>query len=113
VSCIFCRVIAGEFDTPFVHVDDEVVAFHDRDPKAPVHVLVVPRRHIASLVETNDGDTELLGRLQRVAIEVAHRLGHAGRGFRLVFNAGDDAGQSVAHIHLHLLAGRQLSWPPG
>jgi len=90
-----------------------VLAFHDIKPQAPVHVLVVPKRHITSLLDVTQGDDALLGRLVRVARDLAQELGLNDRGFRLVFNTGEDAGYSVFHIHLHLVGGRPLGWPPG
>jgi histidine triad (HIT) family protein len=111
-DCIFCRIAAGEIPARVVFSDDQVVAFHDVAPKAPTHVLVIPRRHIATLYDAGADDAELLGRLNRTAIEVARQLGLAD-GFRLVFNCGEHAGQSVFHLHLHLLGGRDFAWPPG
>jgi histidine triad (HIT) family protein len=93
--------------------DDEVLAFHDINPQAPVHVLLVPKRHITSLTDLAPGDDALVGRLVRQARDLAREHGLAERGFRLVFNCGDDAGYSVYHIHLHLVGGRTLAWPPG
>jgi histidine triad (HIT) family protein len=93
--------------------EDDVAAFHDIDPRAPTHILVVPRRHIASITDLTAADDALIGRLVRKARDIARDNGLAERGFRLVFNAGDDAGYSVHHIHLHLVGGRKLAWPPG
>ena len=90
-----------------------MVAFHDIDPKAPTHILLVPRRHIASITDLGEGDDALIGRLVRKARDLAREHDLDGRGFRLVFNCGDDAGYSVFHIHLHLVGGRKLAWPPG
>jgi len=113
VSCLFCEIASGKIPARIVRQDDEVVAFHDIDPKAPTHVLVVPKRHIASITDLAPGDDALIGRLVRTARDIAADQGLAERGFRLVFNAGDDAGYSVHHIHLHLVGGRKLAWPPG
>jgi histidine triad (HIT) family protein len=113
MDCVFCRIAAGHLPARKVHEDDEVVAFHDINPQAPVHVLVIPRRHITSLVDAESADEPLLGRLVHAARELAELLGIAERGFRLVLNCGDDAGYSVYHVHLHLLGGRRLGWPPG
>jgi histidine triad (HIT) family protein len=96
-----------------VHSDDQLVAFHDIHPQAPTHVLVVPRRHVTSLLDVAPGDDGLLGAMVRRARDVARDLGLGERGFRLVMNCGDDAGYSVYHIHLHLLGGRSLGRPPG
>jgi histidine triad (HIT) family protein len=113
VSCLFCQIAEGKIPAKVVVQDDQVIAFHDIDPKAPTHVLVVPKRHITSITELAGGDDALIGRLVRTARDIARDQGLADRGFRLVFNAGDDAGYSVHHIHLHLVGGRKLSWPPG
>ncbi len=112
-DCIFCKIAGGEVPTELVHEDDEIVAFHDLNPQAPTHVLVIPRRHIPTLLEAGEGDAGLLGRLQTTAVEIARRLGLDRDGFRLVTNCLEGAGQSVFHIHLHLLGGRRLGWPPG
>jgi histidine triad (HIT) family protein len=113
MACIFCEIVEGRRPSRTVHTDDQVVAFHDVRPQAPVHVLVVPRRHVTSLLDLEPPDDELLGAMVRTARDLARELGLAGRGFRLVLNCGDDAGYSVYHIHLHLLGGRALGWPPG
>lgn len=112
-SCIFCRIARGEIPARMAYEGDDVVAFHDIDPKAPVHILVIPRRHIPSVNALEPGDAEGVGRLYLVAQELAKSTGVAESGYRLVMNTGPDAGQSVDHIHLHLLAGRSLHWPPG
>ncbi len=111
-GCVFCRVAAGEQPAEVLFADEEVVAFHDIAPKAPVHVLVIPRRHVTSLATATPVDEALLGRLFLAAAEAARRCGIAG-GFRVVVNSGPAAGQSVFHIHLHVLGGRRLGWPPG
>lgn len=111
-DCIFCKIAAGEIPTEKVYEDDEVVAFKDLRPQAPVHVLVIPRRHIAAIAELTDGDAEIIGKLVVAAKKIAAELGLAD-GFRLIFNNGPDAGQDVYHIHLHLLGGRKFTWPPG
>jgi len=113
MACIFCEIVEGRRPSRTVYTDDQVVAFHDVRPQAPVHVLVVPRRHVTSLLDLEPPDDELLGAMVRTARDLARELGLAGRGFRLVLNCGDDAGYSVYHIHLHLLGGRGLGWPPG
>ena len=96
-----------------VRSDDQLVAFHDIRPQAPTHVLVIPRRHVTSLLDLAPEDDGLIGALVRTARDIAREMGFDERGFRLVFNCGDDAGYSVYHIHLHLLGGRPLGWPPG
>jgi histidine triad (HIT) family protein len=110
-DCLFCRIVAGEISARFVHQDDEVVALHDISPQAPVHLLVIPRRHVASLAATMPDDEALLGRLMSVAADVARRAGLSS--WRLVANNGAEAGQSVDHLHLHVLGGREFRWPPG
>ena len=112
-DCIFCRIVQGEIPSDIVYRDDEVVAFRDINPQAPVHILIVPSRHIAELNATSDEDAELLGKLIRVAVKLAAEQGIAESGYRLVMNQGRDAGQSVDHLHLHLLGGRAMAWPPG
>lgn len=111
-SCLFCRIVAGEIPSTRVHEDDQVVAFRDIDPKAPTHILVIPRRHVASAAELGSDDVELAGRLLVVAAELAREEG-LDRGWRLVSNVGEEGGQSVGHLHIHLLGGRSLGWPPG
>ena len=113
MSCLFCQIAEGKIPARIVHQDEHVVAFHDINPGAPTHVLVVPKRHIASITDVAEGDDALIGRLVRTARDLAREHGLEGRGFRLVFNTGDDAGYSVHHIHLHLVGGRKLGWPPG
>ena len=110
-SCIFCRIARGEIPSKLAHEDKDVVAFHDIDPKAPVHVLIIPREHVASLDTATDA--ALVGRLALLAAEIARSEGIADSGYRTVFNTNSDAGQTVHHIHLHLLGGRKLRWPPG
>ncbi len=112
-DCLFCRIAAGEIPADIVAQDDLVVAFRDINPAAPTHVLVIPRAHVASAAELGDGDGPLLARLIATANAVAAAEGVAEGGYRLVTNIGDDAGQSVHHLHLHVLGGRRLSWPPG
>jgi histidine triad (HIT) family protein len=114
MSCIFCRIVAGEIPSKSLTTSDErLLAFHDVNPQAPVHLLVIPRRHITNLLELGPDDDGLVGAMVRQARDIARELGLGERGFRLVLNCGDDAGYSVHHIHLHLLGGRPLGWPPG
>lgn len=110
-DCLFCRIASGEIPTRFVAENDDAVAFRDLNPHAPVHVLVIPRSHVASLAEAADG--RLLGQLMLLAAEVARIEGVAESGYRTVANTGSDGGQTVHHLHLHILGGRKLSWPPG
>ena len=111
-DCVFCRIAQGDIPARYVHQDDDLVAFHDLAPQAPVHVLLIPRRHLASLADCGESDGALVGRLAIVAARLARELGLAG-GWRLVANTGADGGQSVGHLHFHLLGGRRLGWPPG
>ncbi len=112
-DCIFCKIANGEIPAELIYDDEDVVAFHDLNPKAPVHVLVIPRTHVATLNDLAPEQDALVARMYRAAIELAKQLGVAEAGYRTVFNCNASAGQSVFHIHLHLLAGRQMSWPPG
>ena len=110
-GCLFCRIVRGEIPAKLVAEDEHGIAFRDINPQAPTHVLVVPREHVASLDEAKD--PALVGRLALMAAEIARREGIAARGYRTVFNTNADAGQAVFHLHLHLLGGRHLAWPPG
>ncbi len=113
-DCIFCRIAAGEIPANIVRKNDHAVAFRDLDPKAPTHVLVIPTTHLESARDAKGKDGELLlGRLVAFATEVATELGLDAGGYRIVTNTGADGGQSVFHLHLHLLGGRRLTWPPG
>src|SRR5688500_3738919 len=112
-DCIFCRIAKGEIPARTARDPPNLLAFHDVDPRAPVHVLLIPRKHIPSVDALEAADAPLIGELYLAAREIAHELGLAERGFRLVMNTGPDAGQSVSHIHLHLLGGRTMTWPPG
>jgi histidine triad (HIT) family protein len=110
-SCLFCRIVRREIPAKLVHEDEHVLAFRDIDPKAPTHVLVIPKAHVASLNEATDA--EQLGRLMLAARSIALAEGLGEEGYRTVVNTGANAGQTVFHIHLHLLGGRRLGWPPG
>ena len=110
---MFCRVVEGAAPARVLFANDEVVAFHDIAPRSPVHVLVIPRRHITSLASATEGDTEILGKLLLAAAEAARRTGIAEAGYRVVTNHGLSAGQSVFHLHVHVLGGRPMGWPPG
>ena len=112
-DCLFCRLISGEIPATFVHQDESLVAFADVNPQAPLHVLIVPRRHIPSLNDLTADDDALVGSMLRQAAAIATSHGYAERGYRTVFNCNREAGQTVFHIHLHVLAGRGLKWPPG
>ncbi len=113
MPCPFCEIATGRGSARIVHQDDRIVAFHDIRPQAPTHLLLVPRRHLSSLLDLTGEDDALMGALVRTARDLAKQLGLGERGFRLVLNAGQDAGYSVHHIPLHLLGGRPLGWPPG
>jgi histidine triad (HIT) family protein len=112
-NCLFCRIIAGEIPSRKVYEDDLAFAFHDVNPQAPTHVLIIPKKHIASLNEAAPDDEALLGRLTLLASKLADQLGVVDGGYRTVINTGAGAGQSVWHIHIHLLGGRAMNWPPG
>lgn len=112
-DCLFCRIIAGEINSRRLYEDDRVVAFEDINPQAPHHTLVCPRKHIPTLNELEPGDEGLVGHVVTVAAELAKRLGDAQEGYRVVANCMEGAGQSVFHIHFHVLGGRAFSWPPG
>ena len=112
-DCLFCKIIAGEIPGTILYQDDHVVALKDINPQASTHVLIVPRRHIASLNDLTPEDDALVGEMTRRAAAIAREHGHADRGYRPVFNCNADAGQTVFHIHLHLLGGRAMAWPPG
>lgn len=112
-SCIFCRIAAGEVPSTTVAEDDEVLAIRDVAPRAPTHLLLLPRQHIRSAAELTEADAPLLGRLFALAGRLARSEGVAEDGYRIVTNVGTRGGQSVAHLHFHLMGGRQLGWPPG
>lgn len=112
-DCLFCKIVAGQIPGAIVFQDDTLVAFKDINPQAPLHVLIIPKRHIPSLNDLSDLDDALVGSMIRRAAALAKEHGYDERGYRTVFNVNRDAGQTVFHIHLHLLAGRPLTWPPG
>lgn len=112
-NCLFCRIIVGEIPAAKVYEDDQSFAFRDINPQSPTHVLLIPKKHIASLNEATSDDRVVLGHLMRVASEIARQEGLSESGFRVVANTGADAGQTVWHIHLHILGGRPMTWPPG
>ncbi len=113
MSCLFCRIVAGEIPAKTVHEDDQIVAFEDINPQAPMHVLVVPKAHVATLNDLTAGHDGLVGAMVRRAAAIARDRGYAERGYRTVFNCNAEAGQTVFHVHLHVLGGRTLAWPPG
>lgn len=112
-DCVFCKIAAGEIPSKKVLETPDLVAFHDIRPQAPVHVQIIPRRHIESLNETAPGDNDLLGKIMAAAREIANKLDIAGDGYRVVNNCGRNAGMEVFHLHFHVLGGRKMSWPPG
>ncbi len=112
-DCIFCKIIAGTIPAKTVYEDEFVIAIQDLDPKAPQHLLLIPRKHIVNCLDIAAEDRELIGSIHMAAAKLARELGVAESGFRIVTNTNADAGQSVLHLHFHFLAGRQLQWPPG
>ncbi len=112
-SCLFCKIIAGEIPGDMVHQDEQCVVIRDINPQAPTHLLVIPREHLESLDDASQRDEALLGHLLRISARMANSEGHADSGYRTVINTGAGAGQSVFHLHVHVLAGRPLNWPPG
>ncbi|OFW20345.1 MAG: histidine triad nucleotide-binding protein [Acidobacteria bacterium RIFCSPLOWO2_02_FULL_65_29] len=113
MNCLFCKIINREIPSSIVYEDDRLLAFNDINPQAPTHVLVIPKKHVESLNDLQPGDDELIGELVRRAAAIAGERGIAAGGFRTVFNTNRDAGQTVFHVHLHLLGGRNMAWPPG
>jgi histidine triad (HIT) family protein len=113
MDCIFCKIANKEMNSKIIRDDEEVIAFHDIHPQAPVHALVVPKKHISRITEMNESDQRLIGKMIYVGKEVAQELGVSDSGFRLVLNNGPDANQTVHHIHLHVIGGRRMGWPPG
>lgn len=113
MSCLFCRIVSHEIPATIVHEDDDVLAFEDLSPQAPVHVLVIPKKHLESVDAASDEDALLLGKVLLGARAIARARGLGDSGYRLVANNGAGAGQSVFHLHVHVLGGRPLSWPPG
>lgn len=112
-ECIFCRVAAGTLPSKVIHEDEQTVAFEDTNPQAPVHFLVIPRKHVVSIGEMDPGDNGLLGHLMLTCAKIAKERGLMASGYRVVTNTGPNAGQSVFHLHLHVLGGRPMAWPPG
>lgn len=112
-DCIFCKISSGQIPSRVVFQDEEVFAFEDVNPQAPVHVLVIPKRHMEGLNDTKPGDKAFLGHLFETAIRVAEKKGITESGYRVVANTGRNGGQTVFHLHLHVLGGRQMTWPPG
>lgn len=113
MDCLFCKIVNREIPGDIVFEDDEVLAFNDINPQAPTHVLIIPKRHIATLNDLEEGDLALAGRLQYVAARLARERGFAEEGYRVVMNCNDLGGQTVYHIHMHLMGGRRFTWPAG
>jgi histidine triad (HIT) family protein len=112
-TCVFCRIVRGEAPAAILHLDERLVAFRDLHPMAPLHILIVPVKHLASLSDAEASDATLLGEMLLLAQQIAGQEAVARAGYRLVINTGAEVGQSVQHLHVHLLAGRRMGWPPG
>ena len=112
-DCIFCKLANGEIKTDFVYEDDEIVAFKDINAQAPVHILIIPKKHIPTINDLGKEDTDLTGRLILTGVKIAKEFKELDNGYRMVFNCKEEGGQEVYHIHLHLLGGRSMQWPPG
>jgi histidine triad (HIT) family protein len=112
-DCLFCKIRDGEIPADIVFENDDVLAFNDVNPQAPIHIIIIPRKHISTINDVEDADEAILGRLFSVAKEIAKQRGVSDDGYRLVVNCNEKAGQTVFHIHMHLMAGRAMTWPPG
>ncbi len=112
-NCLFCKIIAGEIPSEFVYEDDNIIAINDINPQAPTHLLIIPRKHISTLNDLTPDDTLLAGQLLQATKNLAAKLGFADNGYRVVINCNEHGGQTVLHIHVHLLGERELTWPPG
>ncbi len=112
-NCLFCKIINGDIAAKKVYENEHIIAFNDIDPKAPIHILVIPKKHIRSINELNSSDINLAGEIILAAKKIAKDQGVDSKGFRVVFNTNDDGGQTVYHIHMHIMGGRQMQWPPG
>lgn len=113
MNCIFCRIVKGEIPSKKVYEDDHVLAFHDIAPQAPIHILIIPKKHFSTILDIEETDKSLIGHIFTVANRIAKEQGFSDRGFRIVTNCNSEGGQTVFHLHFHLLAGRQMHWPPG
>ena len=113
MDCIFCKMVNNEIPVNKIYEDDDIIAFNDINPEAPVHILIIPKEHIGSVLDINDTNSYLFSKIYIVANELARKYELAEKGFRIVTNCGDDGGQSVKHLHFHLLGGRNFGWPPG
>lgn len=112
-ECIFCKIAAGQIDTTFAYEDDRIVAFNDINPQAPTHILIIPRLHIPRVGDVPEDQADLLHRMAKIGRQLAEEKGFYDEGYRLVINSGDNGGQTVYHLHMHLLGGRFFRWPPG
>ena len=112
-SCLFCKILAGDIPAEIIYESDTAIGFRDINPKAPTHVVIIPRKHIATINDIEPDDQQVVGSLFTAAREIAEKEGYADAGYRVAMNCNEAAGQTVFHIHLHLLAGRSFSWPPG
>jgi histidine triad (HIT) family protein len=112
-DCVFCQIIGKKMTSDIIHEDDELIAFHDINPQSPTHILILPKKHIPSLSQITDEDSHLLGKMLKLARQIAIEENLVQKGFRITLNEGKDGGQTIYHIHMHLLAGRHLMWPPG
>lgn len=113
MDCLFCKIIKREIPADIVYEDDEVLAFNDISPQAPTHILIIPKRHISTLNDIEEQDLTLMGRLPFIAAKLAKQLGFAEEGYRVVMNCNEKGGQTVYHIHMHLMGGRRFTWPAG
>lgn len=113
MSCIFCKIINKEIPAKIVYEDEKVFVFYDINPQAPYHILVIPKKHISTLLDLQEEDKELIGYIYLIIKKIAQELGFAERGYRVVVNCKEEAGQTVFHVHFHVLAGRPMDWPPG
>ncbi|MDM7203058.1 MAG: histidine triad nucleotide-binding protein [Thermodesulfobacteriaceae bacterium] len=113
MDCIFCKIINKEIPAKIVYEDEKVLAFHDINPQAPYHILIIPKKHLATLLDLQEEDKDLIGHIYLTINKIAKDLGFSERGFRVVVNCKEEAGQTVFHIHFHVLAGRVMDWPPG
>jgi histidine triad (HIT) family protein len=112
-ACLFCKIANGEIESEIAYTDDQVVAFEDVNPQAPVHTLVIPKKHISTVNDLNESDNELMGHMLSIGKKLAKEKGISDKGYRMILNTNREAGQSVFHIHLHLMGGRPMGWPPG
>lgn len=113
MDCVFCKIVSGEIPSKVIYQDDDIMAFEDLSPQAPVHFLVIPKKHIQSANQIDETNMELIGKIYKKIAELAKEKGFAESGYRVINNCGEDGGQTVPHIHFHVLAGRSLQWPPG